>query len=240
MDRSTQSQGDGRTVKVPAGSVMLEGNLSLPGDASAVVLFAHGSGSSRHSPRNRYVARLLNEAKLATLLVDLLTPDEEAIDLRTAQIRFDINLLAERLVGVTDWLTEHPDTRHLRIGYFGASTGAAAALVAAAARPNVVGAVVSRGGRPDLAGPALGHVRAPTLLIVGGDDLKVIDLNRWAFAQLRCEKQLAIVTGATHLFEEPGALDEVARLAREWFVRYLIATEERAIGANTSSGSASR
>ncbi len=240
MDRSTQSQGDGRTVKVPAGSVMLEGNLSLPGDASGVVLFAHGSGSSRHSPRNRYVARLLNEAKLATLLVDLLTPDEEAIDLRTAQIRFDINLLAERLVGVTDWLTEHPDTRHLRIGYFGASTGAAAALVAAAARPNVVGAVVSRGGRPDLAGPALGHVRAPTLLIVGGDDLKVIDLNRWAFAQLRCEKQLAIVTGATHLFEEPGALDEVARLAREWFVRYLIATEERAIGANTSSGSASR
>src|SRR5258705_13764985 len=137
MDRSTQSQGDGRTVKVPQGSVMLEGNLRLPWDASAVVLFAHGSGSSRHSPRNRYVARLLNEAKLAPLLVDLLTPEEEAIDLRTAQIRFDINLLAERLVGVTDWLTEHPDTRHLRIGYFSASTGAAAALVAAPARPNV-------------------------------------------------------------------------------------------------------
>src|SRR5258705_6167586 len=228
MDRSTQSQGDGRTVKVPAGSVMLEGNLSLPKDASGVVLFAHGSGSSRHSPRNRHVAQLLNEAKQATLLVDLLTPDEEAIDLRTMQIRFDIDLLAERLIGVTDWLTEHRDTRHLRLGYFGASTGAAAALVAAATRPKVVGAVVSRGGRPDLAGPALEHVRVPTLLIVGGNDLQVIDLNRWAFAQLRCEKQLAIVPGATHLFEEPGALDEVARLAREWFVRYLSATGERA------------
>ena len=144
------------------------------------------------------------------------------------QIRFDIDLLAERLIGVTDWLTEHRDTRHLRLGYFGASTGAAAALVAAATRPKVVGAVVSRGGRPDLAGPALEHVCAPTLLIVGGNDLQVIDLNRWAFAQLRCEKQLAIVPNATHLFEEPGALDEVARLAREWFVRYLSATEERA------------
>ncbi len=240
MDRSTQSQGDGRTVKVPAGSVMLEGNLSLPRDARGIVLFAHGSGSSRHSPRNRYVAQLLNDEKLATLLVDLLTPDEEAVDLRTTQIRFDIDLLAERLVGVTDWLTEHPATRHLRVGYFGASTGAAAALVAAASRPKIVGAIVSRGGRPDLAGPTLRYVRAPTLLVVGGNDLQVIDLNRWAFAQLRCEKQLAIVTGATHLFEEPGALDEVARLAREWFVRYLIATEERAIGANTSSGSASR
>jgi pimeloyl-ACP methyl ester carboxylesterase len=207
---------------------MLEGNLTLPKDAKTIVLFAHGSGSSRHSPRNRYVAQLLNEAKLATLLVDLLTPDEEAIDLRTMQIRFDIDLLAERLIGVTDWLTEHRDTRHLRLGYFGASTGAAAALVATATRPKVVGAVVSRGGRPDLAGPALEHVRAPTLLIVGGNDLQVIDLNRWAFSQLRCEKQLAIVPNATHLFEEPGALDEVARLAREWFVRYLSATEERA------------
>jgi pimeloyl-ACP methyl ester carboxylesterase len=213
---------------------MLEGNLTLPKDARTIVLFAHGSGSSRHSPRNRYVAQLLNEAKLATLLVDLLTPDEEAIDLRTMQIRFDIDLLAERLVGVTDWLTENRDTRHLRLGYFGASTGAAAALVAAATRPKVVGAVVSRGGRPDLAGPALEHVCAPTLLIVGGNDLQVIDLNRWAFGQLRCEKKLVIVPGASHLFEEPGALDEVARLAREWFVSYLIATEERAIGANTS------
>ncbi len=228
MDRPTQSHSEALEVSVTTGSVMLEGNLTLPKDARTIVLFAHGSGSSRHSPRNRYVAQLLNEAKLATLLVDLLTPDEEAIDLRTMQIRFDIDLLAERLIGVTDWLTEHRDTRHLRLGYFGASTGAAAALVAAATRPKVVGAVVSRGGRPDLAGPALEHVRAPTLLIVGGNDLQVIDLNRWAFAQLRCEKQLAIVPGATHLFEEPGALDEVARLAREWFVRYLSAKEERA------------
>jgi pimeloyl-ACP methyl ester carboxylesterase len=219
-----------------AGSVMLEGNLSLPRDAAGIVLFAHGSGSSRHSPRNRYVAQRLNEAKLATLLVDLLTRDEEAVDLRTMQIRFDIDLLAERLLGVTDWVAEYNHTQHLRVGYFGASTGAAAALVAAAARPKVVQAVVSRGGRPDLAGSALEHVRAPTLLIVGGNDVQVIELNRWALAQLRCEKQLVIVPGATHLFEEPGALDEVARLAREWFVRYLIATEETAIGANTSSG----
>lgn len=240
MDRSAQSQGEARTVRVPAGSVKLEGNLTLPKDARGIVLFAHGSGSSRHSPRNRYVAQLLNEGKLATLLVDLLTPQEEAVDVRTTQMRFNIDLLAERLVGVTDWLTEHPDTRNLRVGYFGASTGAAAALVAAAENPKVVGAVVSRGGRPDLAGPTLGQVRAPTLLIVGGNDLQVIELNRWAFAQLRCEKQLVIVPGATHLFEEPGALDEVAGLAREWFVRYLIATEERALGANTSSGSASR
>jgi putative phosphoribosyl transferase len=240
MDRSTQSQDEARTVRIAAGSVMLEGNLTLPMDASGVVLFAHGSGSSRHSPRNRYVAQLLNEGKLATLLVDLLTSDEEAVDVQTAQIRFDIDLLGERLVGVTDWLTAHPDTRHLRVGYFGASTGAAAALVAAAARPKVVGAVVSRGGRPDLAGPALGQVRAPTLLIVGGNDVQVIELNRWAFEQLRCEKNLVIVPGATHLFEEPGALDEVARLAREWFVRYLTATDERAIGANTSSRGASR
>jgi dienelactone hydrolase len=187
-----------------------------------VVLFAHGSGSGRHSSRNRYVARLLNQAGLATLLIDLLTADEEAVDLQTAHLRFDIGLLAQRLVGATDWLTQQPDTRHLRIGYFGASTGAAAALVAAAERPDVVGAVVSRGGRPDLAGPALPLVRAPTLLIVGGNDVPVIGLNRAAFEQLRCEKQLVIVPGATHLFEEPGALDEVARLAREWFERHLM------------------
>src|SRR5882672_8662434 len=235
MDRSAQSQVEARkvsVVSVPVGSDALEGELSLPDDARGIVLFAHGSGSSRHSPRNRYVAQLLNEANLATLLVDLLTSDEEAIDLRTAQIRFDISLLAERLVGITDWLTENQDTWQLRVGYFGASTGAAAALVAAAERPNVVHAVVSRGGRPDLAGPALGQVSAPTLLIVGENDFQVIDLNRWAFGQLRCEKRFVIVPGATHLFEEPGALDEVARLARQWFVRYLVATEERAIGAN--------
>jgi dienelactone hydrolase len=207
------------------GPVTLEGNLSLPEGAGGVVLFAHGSGSSRHSPRNRHVARLLNEAKLATLLVDLLTADEEAIDLRTAHLRFDIGLLAERLVGATDWLTQHPETRQFRIGYFGASTGASAALVAAVERPHVVDAIVSRGGRPDLAGPALAHVRAPTLLIVGGNDHAVIELNREALAQLRCEKRLVIVPGATHLFEEAGALDEVARLAREWFERHLMPAE---------------
>jgi putative phosphoribosyl transferase len=207
MTRETREKLEERMVDVPVGRATLEGNLSLPERAAGVVLFAHGSGSSRYSPRNRYVARLLNEAKLATLLVDLLTAEEEAIDLRTTHLRFDINLLAERLIGATDWLTLYPDTQHLRIGYFGASTGAAAALVAAAERPAVVGAVVWRGGRPDLAGPALPRVQAPTLLIVGGNDLQVIELNRLAFQQLRSEKQLVIVPGATHLFEEPGALD---------------------------------
>jgi putative phosphoribosyl transferase len=223
---------DERVVRVAAGRVALEGNLSLPGAARGVVLFAHGSGSSRHSPRNRHVARLLNEAKLATLLIDLLTPEEEALDLRTAHLRFDIDLLAERLIAATDWLTENPDTRELRVGYFGASTGAGAALVAAAERADIVGAVVSRGGRPDMAGPALSRVRAPTLLIVGGEDFPVIELNQEALAQLRCEKRLVIVPGATHLFEEPGALDEVARLAREWFERHLMRVEERAIGVS--------
>jgi putative phosphoribosyl transferase len=193
MDRPTESEGEERLVRVAAGPVTLEGNLSLPAGARGVVLFAHGSGSSRHSP-------LLNEAKLATLLIDLLTPDEEAIDLRTAHLRFDIGLLAARLIATTDWLTQHPETQDLPIGYFGASTGAAAALVAAVDRPNVMGAVVSRGGRPDLAGPALARVQAPTLLLVGGNDLPVIELNRTALAQLRCEKQLVIVPGAT-----PGA-----------------------------------
>jgi dienelactone hydrolase len=173
---------------------------------------------------------LLIEAGLATLLIDLLTPAEEMVDLRTARLRFDIGLLAERLVGATDWLTRYPETRDLRIGYFGASTGAGAALVAAAERPHIVGAVVSRGGRPHLAGPALARVRAPTLLIVGGNDLPVIALNQEAFEQLRCEKRLAIVPGATHLFEEPGALDQVARLAREWFERYLVPKQARATG----------
>jgi dienelactone hydrolase len=214
-------------VRVDTGTVILEGNLSLPADARGIVLFAHGSGSSRLSPRNRYVAQCLNEANLATLLVDLLTPHEEAIDARTGHLRFDIGLLAERLVGATDWLARRPDTRGLRVGYFGASTGAAAALVGAAARAELVGAVVSRGGRPDLAGDALAGVRAPTLLIVGGNDVPVIELNRSAFERLRCEKRLVIVPGATHLFEEPGALDQVARLAREWFERYLAAAPAR-------------
>ena len=210
-----------RVVRIPAGPLTLDGNLVLPEGARALVLFAHGSGSSRHSPRNRHVARLLNEAKLATLLVDLLTMEEEQIDWRTAHLRFDIALLAERLVQATDWLSEYPKTRELRVGYFGASTGAGAALVAASERPEQVGAIVSRGGRPDLAGPALPGVRAPTLLIVGGNDLQVIELNRAALAQLRCEKQLVIVPGATHLFEEPGRLEEVSRLALDWFATYL-------------------
>jgi putative phosphoribosyl transferase len=222
MNDSVSQTVEERLVQVPAGSVTLEGNLSLPEEARAIVLFAHGSGSSRHSPRNRYVARVLNEAKLATLLIDLLTLDEEVVDARTAQLRFDIELLAERLVGATDWLAQDPDTKQLRIGYFGASTGAAAALVVVAVRSDLVGAVVSRGGRPDLAGAALMHVRAPTLLIVGGNDTQVIQLNREALAQMRCEKQLVIVPGATHLFEERGALDEAARLARDWFQRHLI------------------
>ena len=221
MNNSVAQTLEERLVQVPVGAVTLEGNLTLPQDSQSVVLFAHGSGSSRHSPRNRYVARMLNEAKLATLLIDLLTPHEEVIDERTAQLRFDIDLLAERLVDTTDWLTQFPDTRDLRIGYFGASTGAAAALEAAAVRPEAVHAIVSRGGRPDLAGAALTRVQAPTLLIVGEHDDQVIQLNREAFAQLRCEKRLLIVPGATHLFEEPGALDEVARLARDWFQRHL-------------------
>jgi putative phosphoribosyl transferase len=211
---------DERLVSVAAGRVTLEGNLNLPKGARGIVLFAHGSGSSRLSPRNRCVAQMLRQARLGTLLVDLLTSEEEAIDLR-----FDIGLLAERLMGVTDWLLEHPARQQLAIGYFGASTGAAAALVAAAGRSEVVGAIVSRGGRPDLAGPLLPDVRAPTLLIVGGNDVQVIELNRAALAQLRCKKQLVIVPGATHLFEEPGALDEVARLARDWFERHLAREE---------------
>jgi dienelactone hydrolase len=222
MNNAVAQTAEEQLVRVPAGSVTLEGNLTLPEGSRAVVLFALGSGSSRHSPRNRYVARLLNEAKLSTLLIDLLTLDEEVIDARTAQLRFDIGLLAERLVAATNWLTQFPDTKHLRIGYFGASTGAAAALAAAALRKDVVGAVVSRGGRPDLAGAALMLVQAPTLLIVGENDGQVIRLNREALAQLRCEKQLMIVPGATHLFEEPGALDVVARLACDWFERHLV------------------
>jgi putative phosphoribosyl transferase len=210
-----------REVRVPVGSVTLEGNLGVPEDARGVVLFAHGSGSGRHSPRNRYVAQELRQAGLATLLVDLLTLEEEEIDVRTRHLRFDIGMLAQRLVGATDWLEGESDTRNLRVGYFGASTGAGAALVAAAERPEEVGAVVSRGGRPDLAGKALARVRAPTLLIVGGNDAPVIEMNREAIGQMNVEKELEIVPGATHLFEEPGALEEVARLAADWFVPHL-------------------
>jgi putative phosphoribosyl transferase len=210
-----------REVRVPIGSITLEGNLNVPEGARGVVLFAHGSGSGRHSPRNRYVAQELRRARLATLLTDLLTPDEEEIDLRTSHLRFDIGLLAQRLVGVTAWLKGESDTRNLGVGYFGASTGAGAALVAAAERPEEVGAIVSRGGRPDLAGEALTRVKAPTLLIVGENDVPVIEMNREAMERLRVEKELEIVAGATHLFEEPGALEKVARLASDWFVRYL-------------------
>jgi putative phosphoribosyl transferase len=214
-----------RAVQVNAGSVTLDGNLTMPEGSSGVVLFAHGSGSGRMSPRNRHVARLLNEAKFATLLVDLLTVQEDAIDLSTAQLRFDIPLLTERLVGATEWLKRRSETTHLRVGYFGASTGAAAALLAAAERPEAVGAVVSRGGRPDLAGAALARVQAPTLLIVGGHDAHVLELNEQAAAQLHCETRLVIVEGATHLFEEQGALDEVTRLARNWFEQHLTVAE---------------
>jgi putative phosphoribosyl transferase len=199
----------------------LEGALRMPEGATGLVLFAHGSGSSRHSPRNRYVAQALNEGGLATLLIDLLTSAEEHEDDRTARLRFDIHLLAERVIGTSDWLLQNAATKHLRIGYFGASTGAAAALEAAAERPSEIGAVVSRGGRPDLALPVLGRVKAPTLLIVGARDGAVIEMNREAFEHLQTEKRLEIVPGATHLFEEPGALEQVAHLARDWFTGHL-------------------
>jgi putative phosphoribosyl transferase len=225
VDKTMQANDRERLVHVTAGAVVLEGTLAIPAGAHGIVLFAHGSGSSRFSPRNRAVAQALRTAGLATLLIDLLTPDEEAIDLRTLQLRFDITLLAERLIGATDWLTQTPATRQLRIGYFGASTGAAAALVAAAERPAAVGAVVSRGGRPDLAESALARVRAPTLLIVGGNDVPVITMNEQALAQLGAQKQLVIIPGATHLFEERGALEQVARLACQWFQRFLAPAE---------------
>jgi dienelactone hydrolase len=209
-----------RAIDLPAGGGRLEGDLHVPAGARGLVLFAHGSGSSRHSPRNRYVAEQLHGAGLATLLMDLLTREEEVAEARTGHLRFDIGLLAERLLAASDWLTARDETRALPLGYFGASTGAAAALVAAAERSDVR-AVVSRGGRPDLAGDALPRVRAATLLIVGGDDVPVIALNRQAFAQIRAEKHLVIVPGASHLFEEPGTLERVARLAAEWFTDHL-------------------
>jgi pimeloyl-ACP methyl ester carboxylesterase len=212
---------DDRQVRVQTGAAELTGNLLIPTAAEGIVVFAHGSGSGRHSPRNRFVADVLVNKGLATLLIDLLTQEEEMIDLQTAELRFDIRLLAERLGGVTDWLAGEPSTADLLVGYFGASTGAAAALIAAADRPKKVRAIVSRGGRPDLAEPALPRVTQPTLLIVGGDDEVVIDLNRLALVKLGGIKQLVIIPGATHLFEEPGALEQVAALASEWFLRYL-------------------
>lgn len=210
-----------RIVHVPAGAATLDGSLVVPARAIGVVLFAHGSGSSRHSTRNQFVARRLQEGGLATLLIDLLTPQEETVDAVTRHVRFDIQLLATRLNAAIGWLGERPDTSDLRVGLFGASTGGGAALVAAARDPDRVGAVVSRGGRPDLAADALPLVRAPTLLIVGGDDVQVIALNRSAMALMRAEARLEIVPGASHLFEEPGTLERVADLASEWFARQL-------------------
>jgi putative phosphoribosyl transferase len=211
-----------REVEIPIEKVVLHGTLTVPPAATGIVIFAHGSGSSRFSPRNQAVATELQQGGLATLLFDLLAAEEEAIDARTGHLRFDIDLLAERLAQATQWVSRQAELRDLTIGYFGASTGAAAALVAAARLPDLVSVVVSRGGRPDLAGMALPKGKAPTLLIVGGRDLPVIEMNREALAVLQVEKELEIVPGATHLFEEPGTLEEVARLAREWFTRFLV------------------
>jgi putative phosphoribosyl transferase len=208
-------------VQLQAGRAVLSGNLNIPENANALVLFAHGSGSSRHSPRNQFVARTLNDVGLATLLFDLLTQEEEAIDTQTRELRFNIHLLAERLVHATKWAKQQEETCDLRIGYFGSSTGGAAALVAAVDLPQDIGAVVSRGGRPDLAGEALPKVKAPTLLIVGGNDDVVIELNEQARDRMRCEVKLEIVPGATHLFEEAGALEQVAKLANDWFLLHL-------------------
>src|SRR5437868_6215379 len=208
-------------VQIQAGRAVLSGNLTIPENATGLVLFAHGSGSSRHSPRNQFVAHAINDAGLGTLLFDLLTQEEEATDTWTREHRFNIGLLAQRLVHATKWAKQQEETRDLRIGYFGSSTGGAAALVAATELPQDIGAVVSRGGRPDLAGDALPKVKAPTLLIVGGNDDIVIELNEMARDQMRCEVKLEIVPGATHLFEEPGTLEKVATLASDWFVNHI-------------------
>jgi putative phosphoribosyl transferase len=212
-------------VRIPVDDAAIEGNLAVPSGAKGVVVFAHGSGSSRFSPRNQYVAKELNKAGIATFLIDLLTKEEEKIDIYTAQFRFDIDLLAQRLAGATEWVKTNSATRNLILGYFGASTGAAAALIAAAKLPRDIKAVVSRGGRPDLALAYIPKVKAPTLFIVGGNDLVVIDLNRKAMESFFAEKKLEIVSGASHLFEEPGKLEEVARLAVKWFSKYLVAPD---------------
>ncbi len=229
--QKVQSDGVENEISIDTGTVVLKGTFGLPKGAAAIVLFAHGSGSSRNSPRNRYVAQVLEAHGIGTLLFDLLTREEESIDQVSGEFRFNIPFLANRLIDVTRRLIERPDANGLRLGYFGASTGAAAALAAAAELKEVIGAVVSRGGRPDLAGNALSSVRAPTLLIVGGDDQPVIVMNRDALAKLRCEKKLVIVPGATHLFEEPGTLEEVARLAAEWFEQHLTAVSAQTTDA---------
>ena len=229
MDASTtrRSLPEPEEIVLDLSGARLGGALALPADAQGIVLFAHGSGSSRHSPRNRYVAEVLQRAGLGTLLMDLLTRDEEAIDQYTRQHRFDIGLLADRLTGAVDWLGQNPATRELPIGLFGASTGAAAALRSAAARPERVSAVVSRGGRPDLAGDALPAVRAPTLLIVGANDEPVISLNESARRQMKADARLTLVPGATHLFEEPGTLAQAAALAKDWFLEHLVETHDK-------------
>lgn len=216
-----------RSVLVSTDSIKLHADLTIPKNAKCIVLFAHGSGSSRHSPRNKYVAQVLQKAGLATLLIDLLTEEEEKIDDYAAHLRFDIGLLAKRLVGTTNWIIKNPDTKNLNIGYFGASTGAAAALIASVDCPGSISAIVSRGGRPDLAGKILPRVKAPTLLIVGGNDSQVIEMNEEAFNILTIEKQIVIVSGATHLFEEPGTLEQVARLAADWFVTHQTKTKDQ-------------
>ena len=208
-------------VEIPAGRVDLQGELILPADATTLVLFAHGSGSSRHSPRNQYVARIIRERGIGTLLFDLLTCEEEEVDAMTRHLRFDINLLAGRLEAATRWILSQAETRDLAVGYFGASTGAAAALIAAAELGPAIGAVVSRGGRPDLAAGHLARVQAPTLLIVGSLDDLVIRLNEQAYKQLHCRKRMEIIRGASHLFEEPGTLEAVARLAANWLQEHL-------------------
>ena len=208
-------------MQILLGEADLVGDLAVPEHAKGLVLFAHGSGSSRLSPRNRYVADILNGAGLATLLIDLLTVQEDHIDRQTMEFRFNIGLLAERLIKLTDWHSLHRELSHLPLAYFGASTGSAAALIASANRPERVRSIVSRGGRPDLAASSLPHVQAPTLLLVGGDDAPVIELNRQAFDILQCEKRFDIVPGATHLFEEPGALEQVAQRAAEWYRQHM-------------------
>jgi dienelactone hydrolase len=219
-------------ARIPAGDAVLDGDLMVPSGASGIAVFAHGSGSSRHSPRNRSVASVIRKAGVGTLLFDLLTREEEAIDIFTRHLRFDIELLTERLIEATRWLAGREETLNLRVGYFGSSTGAAAALMAAARMGEEVGAVVSRGGRPDLAGDALPLVKAPTLLIVGGHDETVIELNQDAYSLLRCEKELRVIPGATHLFEEPGALEQVADFAAAWFKARLqpLPAQRRAAG----------
>jgi pimeloyl-ACP methyl ester carboxylesterase len=211
-------------LKIPVGNVVVEGNLNIPPEALGIVLFAHGSGSSRFSTRNQFVAKEFNKAKIGTLLFDLLTSEEEEQDAFTAEYRFNIGLLAERLIGATQHLKAGKQTKDYLLGYFGASTGAAAALIAAAKLPGDVVVVVSRGGRPDLAAGYLPKVKAPTLLLVGGLDTEVIELNRQAMAQMKAEKNLVIIPGATHLFEEPGKLDEVAKRSAEWFIKHLTKT----------------